>query len=99
MTKARKDYRCDLCEGPIPAGSDYVRVDVAPWEDITGEIDGFQTAHYHGSCHGAMLACRLDPEEYWPDNQADFAELLRECEIPLPWEDERDLVADAEGQP
>lgn len=39
------------------------------------------------------------PEEYWPDNQADFAELLRECEIPLPWEDERDLVADAEGQP
>lgn len=84
MTKARKDYRCDLCDDPISAGSDYEHYVATPWDRFGN--DSFYTFHYHLACAKAARQLDLLSDEPWPNGRAEFVELLQECEIAFPWE-------------
>jgi len=49
LVRARKHHRCDLCAGPIPAGIDYVRRSIRPWDHPDNE--GFSEFKAHAGCY------------------------------------------------
>ena len=68
MTKAKKDYNCDVCAEKIASGDDYYRSDTKPWNDIDRDYDTtFRSYHVHNECIGILSDFLEMPDEGYDD--------------------------------
>ena len=71
MTIARKEYKCDVCDDPIPIGADYLKVDNMPWEgeEPYEATPKFHHYHLHKECYGIIMDyCENDADEGYDSN-------------------------------
>lgn len=62
MPKAKKDYCCDLCCQPIPAGTDYFRYNGVPWENPEDPV--FYRLRYHIPCEAIVQEMMKDGDDW-----------------------------------
>lgn len=84
MTKAKREYECDICPDKIEVGEDYYRYDSPPWEGEKAYEANPKFDHYH--MHKECIGILTDFLEEIPDegyNQWDIDEARRNAEIEL----------------
>lgn len=81
LTKARRDYKCDCCLKPIPAGTPYIRRDVTPWTSHPDGDPGYHAFHMHAECNTILMATNVrDGGWFLPESPAEWRELVQEYE-------------------